>query len=258
MKGQKFDFDYVKKAFEEKGCVLLETCYKSSVYSMTYQCKCGVVSRTSFSNFKRSGKCSSCAGCCKRTTQEVKELFAKYGCELLSEYQNKKDKLTFRCKCGNIATTQFQNFRRPTNHHCCRECWRKSFSGENHYNWNPDREFVEMKQVFHRRCATLLWNVLNELGLKKKHKKKTILGYNSEELRLHLMRHPNWERVKDQNWEIDHVFPVSAFARMGIFDLQLINCLENLQPMESNENKSKAGKYDHAAFVSWLKSKGKV
>lgn len=255
MRGQKFDSDYVKGVYEKKGCILLEE-YKSSTTPMQYKCKCGNISRTSFSNFQRSGQCTSCAGCRKRTTQDVKEIFAKYGCELLSEYQNKKDKLTFRCKCGNIATTYFQNFKRPNNHHCCRECWRKSFSGENNYNWNPDRVFLKTKQVFHRRCASLLWNVLNKLGLEKNANKKKLLGYSSEELRLHLMQHPNWERVKNQDWEIDHVFPVSAFARMGIFDLQLINCLENLQPLESGENKTKAGKYDHVGFLLWLESKG--
>lgn len=262
----KYNFDYVKKTFQEKGCDLLEDSYKFSYVSMKYKCKCGNIGQTSFSSFKKSNKnrnrhfCNKCwtgrgkTQPLKKSQQEVKSLFAQYGCELISEYKNKKTKVFFKCKCGNVSTTICNNFKRSS-HHCCRECWVKTFSGENHYNWCPDREFLESKQKFHRRCATLLFNVLNELGLKKKQNKKTILGFSPEELRMHLMSHPNWERVKNQDWEIDHIFPVSAFARVGILDLKLINCLENLQPLTALENKVKGGKYDHDLFESWLKSK---
>jgi hypothetical protein len=60
--------------------------------------------------------------------------------------------------------------------------------------------------------------------------------------------------VKDQKWHLDHIFPIAAFVRCGIFDIKLINSLDNLQPLTRAENISKSDNYDSDAFVIWLKS----
>lgn len=70
------------------------------------------------------------------------------------------------------------------------------------------------------------------------------------------MSHPNWASCVGKKWDIDHVFPVSAFVSFGVFDLKIINSLDNLQPLPKNTNLSKGGTYDNEAFVKWLLKKG--
>lgn len=253
-------YEYAKKCFANHGYILLEPTYNNTTVSMQYQCHCGNISKISLSNLEKDDKCMGCIKCAGRekyTIDYVREFFKKHDCELLStEYINSKTPLQFRCQCGNIGRINFNNFHRPSRHKCCRECWKKTFSKEKHYNWNPDRQFLKLKQSFHRRCCTLLWNALQQTGMKKTAKTKEMLGYTTEELRIHLMNHPNWEFCRNKKWDIDHVFPVSAFFREGILDHKIINSLDNLQPLPKVENLSKADKYDHNKFIDWLAQKG--
>ena len=84
------------------------------------------------------------------------------------------------------------------------------------------------------------------------------MGYTPKDLKEHLVNHSNWKRVKDEVWNIDHIFPVKAFIDYGIKDMSLINCLENLQPLEKYDNLSKGRKYDKKQFEKWLISKGQI
>lgn len=44
-------------------------------------------------------------------------------------------------------------------------------------------------------------------------------------------------------WHIDHIKPVIAFINEGVFDVNTINSIENLQPLRAKDNLSKGGKY---------------
>jgi hypothetical protein len=83
-----------------------------------------------------------------------------------------------------------------------------------------------------------------------------VLGYTTVELREHITSHPNWEMVKDGDWHLDHILPITAFVKHGIFDLKIINHLENLRPLGAWENMSKHDKYDPDEFRRWVESKG--
>lgn len=254
---KKLTYDFVRQCFEEQGCKLLDKEYKNANFSMCYKCKCGNYCKTNFNNFRRKGRCPKCVGCKKYTLSYIKEFFAKYRCELLeSDYAGKNATLKFCCSCGNIGSVSFSNFRRPHHHKCCRECWKKTFKGDKHYKWNPDRESLKLKQLFHRRCCTMLWNALQQTGMKKTTHTKELLGYTTNELQIHIMNHPNWTYCKDEKWDIDHVFPVSVFVKFGIFDHKIINALDNLQPLSKLKNISKSNKYDHNKFIRWLATKG--
>lgn len=65
----------------------------------------------------------------------------------------------------------------------------------------------------------------------------------------------NWATIKDENWHIDHVFPIKAFMEHNIHDIKIINCLENLQPLTKTDNLTKSDKYDKSHFLEWLLSK---
>jgi hypothetical protein len=82
-----------------------------------------------------------------------------------------------------------------------------------------------------------------------------MLGYSPKQLQEHLKSHPNWQSVKNGKWHLDHIFPINAFKEHGIDDLKIINCLENLQPMEGRANISKGRKYNEKEFLDWLNKK---
>lgn len=58
-------------------------------------------------------------------------------------------------------------------------------------------------------------------------------GY--KQLQEHIKNHPNYENLKDVKWHIDHIFPITAFAKYNIRDISLINYLENLRPLRYKE-----------------------
>ena len=61
---------------------------------------------------------------------------------------------------------------------------------------------------------------------------------------------------KNDDWHLDHIFPIKAFIDNGIKDLKLINSLDNLQPISSVKNLSKGDRYDQLEFQKWLLAKG--
>jgi hypothetical protein len=40
-------------------------------------------------------------------------------------------------------------------------------------------------------------------------------------------------------WHIDHIKPLSLFAKEGVYDLNIINALSNLQPLWAKDNLEK-------------------
>jgi hypothetical protein len=85
-----------------------------------------------------------------------------------------------------------------------------------------------------------------------------LLGYTRNELISHLSKDPNWESIKNFNWEIDHYFPIKAFYDYSIYDIKLINCLENIRPLIKEENRSKNAFYNKEEFENWLKMKNQI
>lgn len=57
-------------------------------------------------------------------------------CEFVGEYKSNKDKLSFKCKCGSVFRTSFNDFRSNHKTHC-NTCGIAKRSGENHYDYNP-------------------------------------------------------------------------------------------------------------------------
>ena len=68
-----------------------------------------------FNDFKRGQvKCKHCIGH-KRRYIDIQKEVEKYGCELLTtkeEYKNTSQKLSLRCSCGNIYSTEINTFRK--------------------------------------------------------------------------------------------------------------------------------------------------
>jgi hypothetical protein len=112
------------------------------------------------------------------------------------------------------------------------------------------------QDLFKQRCYKMLRRFLTLTGENKTYRTSEMLGYDHIQLQEHIMNHPNYEIVKNKRWHIDHIFPLKAFLDHNIFDVKLVNCLENLQPITMSENSKKSSNYDPIKFKKWLSEKG--
>lgn len=51
----------------------------------------------------------------------------------------------------------------------------------------------------------------------------------------------SWDNYGE--WHVDHIKPIIAFINEGVFDIDLINSINNLQPLWAKDNLSKGGKH---------------
>lgn len=125
-KKQRRSYEYVKKYLEKHDCELLADNYKNGKQKLKYRCSCGNISYICFDAFKKGSRCNECGK--ERTAEKlrhsyeyVKKYFKDYDCKLISkEYKNNRQKLKFRCQCGNIAIKIFSDFKRvPMCQKCC-------------------------------------------------------------------------------------------------------------------------------------------
>jgi hypothetical protein len=110
--------------------------------------------------------------------------------------------------------------------------------------------------LFPKKAYATLSRCLQMVGGKKENRAHEILGYTPLELQAYIQSHPNWRKVKDGPWHLDHVFPIIAFVENGIKDIGMMCMLENLQPLSDNENHKKNKNYDEKAFRQFLEKHG--
>lgn len=254
----RLSYEEVKKTFEDQGCELLEDTYVNNSTPMLYRCECGEPAKISLSHFKEGKRCNKCKG--KKISEffrldfeEVKKIFEDASCELLeTEYKNNSKWLSFKCHCGNVTKKTLAKFKK--NPHC-QDCGLKlrieKTSGENSCRWNPNREEVETRRKYSMMASGLVIRVLKLTNTNKTAKSEELLGYTRRQLREHIENHKNMKDITG-DFHIDHIYPVAAFIRLGIFDLKLINSLDNLQPLSPEDNLSKNDKYDRDKFEKWL------
>lgn len=247
--------EFVKRYFSEQGCTLLEE-YVHTMRPMRFVCKCGRTGSVSWNKFTtRNNRCGFChpTGRKKKYTyQEVKELFESRGCALLQDhYKSNKEKIRYRCKCGAEEECMLNTFQAKN---YCKHCW-VPYAGEKHPNWKPDRKSLDDLKRIKKRCYKALQTCLKLTRSQKRGRTEALLGYTYAELQAHLELHPNWPKVKDGKWHLDHIFPITAFVEHGITDLSIINALDNLQPLAQFDNISKSNDYDQEEFEKWIRSK---
>ena len=125
---RKYTTKKVEKIFADHGCELLSPKYETSKIKLDYRCCCGDISKISLSSFLQGNRCSECGNKkkgnnIKYTIEEVEKIFKDAGCELLSsEYVRSRDKLDYRCSCGNVSTVRLTHFLRG---HKCKVCGHK-------------------------------------------------------------------------------------------------------------------------------------
>lgn len=250
--GKKFTQECVASYFAEHGCELLDD-YKNSRIKLKYRCSCGNISYITLYHFKNGQRCKEC-GHNKNTDkkrythEEAVNFFKEHGHILMDQYISAHAKLNYQCKCGNFAKISLSCVLRGQT---CRVCRYLRASGPNSPVWVSDRNLVKLTQTLGIRYNGMLKRTLN----KKTNRSHKILGYTRKQLLQHITNHQNWNKVKDDNWQIDHIFPISAFIRIGITNPAIINNLDNLQPLTAIENYIKSDTYDSLDFKNYLESK---
>ena len=256
--GIRLSYEEVAQCFKDQGCELLEKEYKNARTKMKYRCQCGNESHIVLYSFKNGNRCNECGKkkVSERFTyshEEAAKKFRDIGCELLEEYSGAYKKAKFRCHCGRESTAIPHNIWKRKQ---CSQCGLENRSGEGHYLWHKDRKAFNEKYSFRQRSYKILKAVLKVTGRTKNAKTAKLLGYDYKQLQEHIQNHPNWAKVKNKVWHIDHIFPIKAFLDYGISDLKIINALDNLRPLTAKANLKKNAKYDKKAFVTYLESKG--
>jgi hypothetical protein len=261
--GYPFSYEYIKKEFEDAGCVLLSDKYINARTHLEYICSCGNKAKIIFDSFRRGHRCKICgqrksAESQKLEYEEVKKYVEEHGCKLLAKgYTVSLAKILMECKCGKSFYKSFANFKQRKEYQCP-SCSIKNRSGKNHYEWKKDRRKHYEDKKFRNKCHIILRYCLRVTGKTKQGHTKDLLGYTYKDLKDHIKNHPNWKNVRYKKWHIDHFFPVKAFLDFGINDIKLINCLENLRPISAKENMLKSDLYDKKEFILWLSTKGVV
>ena len=252
----KLTHDEVVSFFKEQRCELLEE-YKGCQTPMSFRCSCGNIAKIRWDHFKNGTRCSKCRRGVKTSIEEVKKIFSDNNCELLStEYKDSKEKVQYRCKCGKICQCLVSTMKYQKIH--CKECGLQKHTGSNCSFYIKDREALSLRNKFKKRCYKMIEHTLNMTGKKKDGHTYELLGYSPKDLQIHIESYSDWEKLKDQKWTIDHIFPISAFIDLGITDIKIINGLDNLQPLIGKDNSIKNAKYNKEEFKLWLKTKGIV
>lgn len=136
----RYDFEYVRKAFEASGCQLLDTVYKNNITPMRFICSCGNTGAVDFYRFQHGSRCKRCGYAKQAETQRLSaeyviSAFAKRGYTVMSEYTLANEPLSCRCNNGHLFKLSYANFSKGVG---CRHCFWESNRGENHHKWNAE------------------------------------------------------------------------------------------------------------------------
>jgi hypothetical protein len=238
--------------------VLEEIKKKTNARRYLCKCDCGIEIELDAYRLKDNNKTDRCKFCIyneiRYSYDEVKTEVEKLGYRLISQtYHNANEYLDIQCKCGQICKKKFSSFRKSPD---CRKCGYKKRNqrGDKNPMWNPNRQFVNNNKKYRTACKNLLRRSI--AGTIKDGLTYELLGYGPQELKDYLENHSNWKKLQNKKWAIDHIFPIKAFMEYQIYDLKMINCLDNLQPLEFNINAAKKDKYDQIEFEKFLRNKG--
>ncbi|MRB61273.1 DUF2726 domain-containing protein [Bacillus thuringiensis] len=133
---KKKTFEEVQQAFDARGYSLLETEYKGQLFKMKFVCPYHTDKDTEIT-YKQLARGEGCKYCGiekaakavsrrKYFIEDVKKALIRNGCELLDvgkAYRNAKPPIHYRCKCGKVCKTSFQNYKRGSG--LCKSCSRK-------------------------------------------------------------------------------------------------------------------------------------
>jgi hypothetical protein len=200
-----------------------------------------------------------------------------YKAGIRERYANQQKTLTSRsCEhCGTVFTPK--RYRDRDQKFCCRVCKRDYHKAKNTALLTQirrktvkqcpicDKLFTPADTMKQRYCSkkcqrligkkvySALRNCYLAIGTKKEDHARNLLGYTPKQLLEHLQTFPQWNKLRDRDWHLDHIFPIKAFIDHGIKDVKIMCALSNLQPLVGKENMRKNKKYDNSNFNAYLR-----
>lgn len=147
-------FETVKKAFEERGYVLIEKEYKNNTTPMRFKCPKHPNKETkmSYGSIRRGVSCVYCVGLARKTTVEVKQEFEDKGYELISEYRNSATKLKYICRKhpDKISEITYVNFSSGQGCTYCRGTFRHNLNSAREIFKEAGYELLEEEYINNR------------------------------------------------------------------------------------------------------------
>ncbi len=109
---KKKTYKEIKEYIESfNGYKLLSNEYINNQEKLEIQCPEGHVFLMNYASFKAGDRCPYCAGCMKKTIEEVKQYIRQYDYTLLSDtYVNAQNKLLVKCPQNHIYEVNWNNF----------------------------------------------------------------------------------------------------------------------------------------------------
>jgi len=173
MAGKSLSYKKIKNFIEvgsNSECKLLSKEYLGSGEKLKLQCKCGKTFETTWEAFNNKNKpkrqCNDCGMAIKKDKLKLKyndvlyyiEVESDSGCKLKSKrYINNNSSLEIICKCGNIFTTSFSEFK--NNKQQCNDCTNKKYRDERAFTYEYVKDFIENQSDSH--CILLSKNYIN-------------------------------------------------------------------------------------------------
>jgi hypothetical protein len=249
----KFKYETVKNLIESQGFILLEKNYINNNEKMSVICSCGNQTQMRLCDIKKGRKCQKYCMAkfnseINRTKdEEIKKICEDNSCKFIKSWIHKtRTRIKYICKCGREWEAYLCNFKRFPN---CKKCGNLKVSGENCYMYDPDREAIKLRKRFRKMCGQYIKRFMDATSQRKTCHTHELLGYTPQQLQEHILNHPDYEALKNEEWHVDHIMPIQAFLDHDILDLKIINALENLRPMKGPDNISKADNYNKEKFV---------
>lgn len=139
-----WNYDLIKKFVSDNSeCELLNIIHRRNEYAKL-KCSCGEEFEVNFSKFidgKR--KCNKCLGVINWENEDIiKYIKDNSECDIIKiDFNGIESKLKLRCKCGNIFTTKFKNFKNK-NKTQCNSCGEKNRNEKQRHNFETISKFI--------------------------------------------------------------------------------------------------------------------
>jgi hypothetical protein len=216
----------------------LNSIYKNCRTKDQLTCPFGHQIEMRFDSFQQGGhRCLKCSGLEKLTQDYVCKFYYKENYILNSIYKNASTKDSLICPKGHEITMRFDNFKHG---YRCSVCFFKKNIGENHYNFNPNRDEISLNKRL-RKVFTKDWRI------------------------KYMKDDPNYNNFlsNPDDYTVDHIIPVKLFCELTVkYNLNeykiknIINHRDNLQLLTWRENSKKYTKGSLFEAVNYLINNG--
>jgi hypothetical protein len=130
--------DQVREEVSKNGEKLISTTFSNSRSYIDVECVRGHTYRILYNSYQQGHGCRYCQyedlkDLLTLSLEEVKQELKGYKLNLISDYINTKENITYECALGHIETKSLEDLRRRR--HKCTACYLLDNIGENHHNY---------------------------------------------------------------------------------------------------------------------------